>query len=88
MPSTVPVPASAEAAALIVPSPPPTITNGSPRLATAAQRLAISSPANNSTLASMPARFSALRTSPESSGFAASAPPPRLSRTGTLGGGP
>ena len=56
------VPTSAEAAALIVPSPPPTIISGSPRSTTARQRTSQSPPSISSTSASIPAALSAAAT--------------------------
>src|SRR4051794_6740562 len=83
IPSNVPVPTSAEAAAAIVPSPPPTISNGSPRSATARQRTSHSPPSTSSTSPVSPAPTSAAATFSAISESAAAAPPPRLIRTET-----
>src|SRR6478752_7679682 len=82
-PSTVSVPASAEAAALIVPSPPPTITKGSPRLAMVLQRTAQSPPPMSVSFASIPAARNASATLSAIFLSAVNAPPSRFSRTGT-----
>ena len=70
--------ARADAAAPIVPSPPPTTTSLSPRSATALQRTAQSPASSSSTFAVTPASFSALATFFPISGSAETAPPPRF----------
>src|SRR5574338_1360293 len=81
MPSAVPVPASADAAAAMVPSPPPAINKGSPRSAMALARTSQSPPSIGSIAASTPAAASADATRSAIFGLAAAVPPRRLRRT-------
>src|SRR5690349_14648285 len=84
IPSRVRMPAMADAAALMLPSPPPTISNSSPRSAIARDRVSQLPPSTISMVDFIPARRRAVLTLSAISGSPLIVPPPRFSSTVTV----